>query len=119
MSSLTTGIEVLKTLSPSLGKSHLYKVLEYVVIGTMIYGVYADASASLTTAKAHRDEQIKGYSFQMGYQRTELERLALQQGLDTQQVQDLKVENERLRQWLKAQSERINRLEDLAMRRHR
>jgi hypothetical protein len=119
MSNLMTGLETLKTLSPSLGKSHLYKVLEYLVIGTMIYGVYADASASLTTAKAHRDEQIKGYSVQIGYTRTEIERIALQQGLDTQEIATLKAENERLRNWLKANTERVNRLEDVAIRRHR
>ena len=100
-------------------RGHLYKFVEYLVIGLMIYGVYADASASLSTAKSNRDEQIKGYAVQMGYQRTELEKLVLQQGLDHDEIAHLRAENESLRAWIKASSERINRLEDIALRRHR
>lgn len=117
--SLEAGLNILKTISPGTNKPLLTKLLEYLVIGLMIYGVYADASASLSTAKAARDEQIKGYSVQIGYQRTELEKLVLQQGLDSAQIKDLTEENERLRNWLKSYGERINRLEDIAMRRHK
>lgn len=117
--SVEAGLTVLKTLSPGTNKPLFAKLLEYLVIGLMIYGVYADASASLSTAKAGRDEQMKGYSVQIGYQRTEIEKLVLQQGLDSAQIKDLTEENGRLRNWLKSYGERINRLEDIAMRRHK
>lgn len=120
MPPLDAGLDALKKVLPDTVKqSPLYKIGEYMVIGLMIYGVYADATSSLATAKEHRDQQIKGYDVQIGYTRTQLELMITQQALDTQEIKDLKLENERLRAWLKSSSERINRLEDVAIRRAR
>ena len=60
MPPLATGLDALKSISGDTGKTSLLKKLaEYLVIGLMIYGVYADASGSLATAKANRDQEIK------------------------------------------------------------
>jgi len=120
MPPLEASFEALKSALPdSLKKSPLYKLGEYAVILTMIFGVYSDATTSLATAKEGRNQQLKGYDVQMGYTRTKVEELITQQALDTQKIEDLKAENERLRAWMKASSERINRLEDISMRRPR
>jgi len=120
MPGLEQAFGALKEVLPeSLKTSPLYKISEYLVIGVMIFGVYSDASSSLAAAKEGRNQQLKGYDVQMGYTRTKVEELITQQALDTQEIKDLKVENERLRAWMKASSERINRLEDISMRRPR
>jgi hypothetical protein len=120
MSGLEQAFGALKEVLPeSLKKSPLYKLSEYLVIGAMIFGVYSDASSSLATAKEGRNQQLKGYEVQIGYTRTKVEELITQQALDTQAIVELNAENERLRAWIKASSERINRLEDISMRRPR
>lgn len=120
MPPLAAGLDALKNISGTEGKKSLLKKLaEYLVIGLMIYGVYADASANLTTAKTGGDEQLKGYAVQMGYTRTAVEQVRLQEALDSEQIKDLTKENEQLREWLKALSARVNRLEDIAIRRAR
>jgi hypothetical protein len=117
-------LELLKKLNPGFEKSTLYKILEYVVLAILLVGLYEDATGSLTNAKKARDEQMKGYAVQLGVQRSELE--------------DLKLDIERLRSWNKSMTERlnsqekafrdrqaealelrINRLEDAAMKRHK
>lgn len=93
--------ELVKRYCPELSKSYLYKVLELAIILSMIYGVYTSAADSLTRAKAGRDEQIKGYALQIGYNR--------------EQIEELKSEIEKLRMWNKALSERVFRLESAAI----
>jgi hypothetical protein len=117
-------LELLKKLNPGFEKSTLYKILEYVVLAVLLIGLYEDATGNLTTAKKSRDEQMKGYAVQLGVQRSELN--------------DLKQDIEQLRGWNKSMTERlnsqeksfhdrqaealehrINRLEDVAMKRRK
>jgi hypothetical protein len=76
--------------------------MEWIVMITMIYGVYASGSASLNAAKSNRDEQLRGYAVQMGINHAE--------------IYALKEDAEQLRAWNRALSARINRLEDIALR---
>ena len=96
-------LKLLAKLNPKSSKSFAYKVMEWLVMLTMLYGVYASGSASLTAAKSNRDEQLRGYAVQMGINHAE--------------IYALKEDAEQLRAWNKALSARINRLEDLALRR--
>jgi len=92
-------------LNPGLEKTTLYRLLEYVVLAVLLVGLWNDASESLSYAKAARDEQIKGYAVQIGVLHAENEA----------QKDDI----ESLRKWNKALADRINRLEDVAIRGHR
>ena len=98
-------LEILKKLNPGFEKTTLYRLLEYVVLAVLLVGLWNDASESLSNAKAARDEQIKGYAVQIGVLHAENE------------AQKDEIEN--LRKWNKALSDRINRLEDVAIRGHR
>jgi len=90
--------------NPSLGKSALFRVLEYIVLIIMLYGLYADATGNLLAAKSNRDEQIKGYAVQMGLNHTEVYHLK-------DSLADLEEKNKEL-------TARINRLEDKIIRGH-
>lgn len=98
-------LEILKKINPGIANNKLFKILEYAILALLLYGLYADATGSLSTAKAGRDQQIKGYAVQIGQNHTEL--------------YNMKEEIQQLREWNKALSTRINRLEDVAIRRGR
>ena len=66
-------------------------------------GMYSDLSSSLSTAKAARDEQIKGYAVQIGVLHSESE--------------SHKEDIEKLRGWLKNVTERVNNQEREALER--
>lgn len=87
-------LELLKKLNPGFEKTTLYKIIEYVVLAVLLVGLYEDATGNLTTAKKARDEQMKGYAVQLGVQRHELD--------------DLKEDIERLRGWNKSMTARLN-----------
>ncbi len=95
-------LSLLEKLNPNLAKSTAYKVIEYLVLAMLLYGLWQDASGSLSTAKAARDEQIKGYAVQIGVLHAENEA----------QKEDI----ESLRNWNTALSDRITRLEDVAIK---
>ena len=97
-------LDTIVKLHPKFQKTTVYRILEWMILLVMFYGVYSDASGSLLTAKANRDEQIKGYSVQIG--------------VNHQEVFALKEEVQHLREWNKDLSNRVNRLEDIAIRGH-
>lgn len=97
-------IKLLKELNPKMFKGKLGKLVEYTVLLALLYGVYLSSDDHLNTAKANRDEQIKGIMVQVGVSRSEID--------------SLKEDNQQLREWLKAMSARVNRLEDVAIRGH-
>lgn len=90
-------LELLKKLNPGFEKSTLYKILEYVVLAALLIGLYEDATGNLSNAKASRDEQIKGYAVQIGVLHSE--------------VDGLTADLEKLREWNKKLSERLNNQE--------
>lgn len=98
-------LSILEKLNPNFAKSTVYRILEYVVLALLLVGLWQDASDSLSNAKAARDEQIKGYAVQIGVLHAENEA----------QKEDI----ESLRNWNKALSARVNRLEDVAIKGHR
>ncbi len=98
-------LTLLEKLNPNFAKSTVYKVIEYLVLGLLLFGMWEDATGSLSTAKASRDEQIKGYAVQIGVLHAE----------NAAQKDDI----ESLRNWNKALAARINRLEDVAIKGHR
>lgn len=98
----------------------LTRIATVVSIFAALFGVYITLSDNLTTAKAARDEQMKGYAVQVGVLHTEInglkedvERLtkwnkSLTERLNTQEQDNLRRESDSLQ-------DRINRLEDAAM----
>jgi len=98
----------------------LARIATVVSIFAAVFGVYLTLSQNLTTAKAARDEQMKGYAVQVGVLHTELnglkddiERLtkwnkSLTERMNTQEQASLRRESDSLQ-------DRINRLEDAAM----
>ena len=98
-------LSLLEKLNPNFAKSTLYRILEYVVLAFLLVGLWTDISDNLTNAKSARDEQIKGYAVQIGILHSENEA----------QKDDI----EGLRKWNKGLSDRINRLEDVAIKGHR
>lgn len=98
----------------------LAKIGTVVSIVVALIGVYLSLSQNLTTAKAARDEQMKGYAVQVGILHTEvdglkddIERLSkwnksLTERMNTQEEENLRREADSL-------EDRINRLEDAAM----
>lgn len=96
-------LALLAKLNPGIQKNKLYKIAEYLVLAGLLYSLYADATGSLSTAKANRDEQIKG--------------ILVQSGVNHTLIYEMKEDIDQLRSWNKALSARINRLEDAAIRR--
>lgn len=60
-------LEILKKINPGIASNKLFKVLEYAVLALLLYGLYADATGSLSTAKAGRDQQLLGIEAQIGF----------------------------------------------------
>ena len=98
--------EVSKRYCPEITSSVLYKVLEISIILSLVYTAFSSVSDSLRKAKSDRDEQIKGYAVQIGYNRSEVEKVET----------ELRDEIKRMREWNKALSERVFRLETLSMK---
>lgn len=109
-------------------KGTLATIATIVAIVASIVGTYISLSNNLTIAKAARDEQMKGYAVQIGVLRSEVDGLQ----------EELKDSITRLTNWNKSLTERlnnqekafrqqesnslqdrINRLEDAAMKRRR
>jgi hypothetical protein len=109
-------------------KGTLATIATIVAIVASIVGTYISLSNNLTIAKAARDEQMKGYAVQIGVLRSEVDGLQ----------EELKDNITRLTNWNKSLTERlnnqekafrqqesnslqdrINRLEDAAMKRRR
>jgi septal ring factor EnvC (AmiA/AmiB activator) len=75
-------------------KGALATIATIVAIVAALIGTYVTLSNNLTTAKAARDEQMKGYAVQIGVLHTE--------------VNGLKEDIENMRKWNKSMSERLN-----------
>jgi septal ring factor EnvC (AmiA/AmiB activator) len=75
-------------------KGILATLATIVAIVAALVGTYVTLSNNLTTAKAARDEQMKGYAVQIGVLHTE--------------VNGLKEDIENMRKWNKSMSERLN-----------
>lgn len=75
-------------------KGILATIATVVAILAALVGTYLSLSNNLTTAKAARDEQMKGYAVQIGVLHTE--------------VNGLKEDVDNLRKWNKSLSERLN-----------
>jgi hypothetical protein len=109
-------------------KGTLATIATIVAIVASIVGTYISLSNNLTIAKAARDEQMKGYAVQIGVLHSEVDGLQ----------EELKDSITRLTNWNKSLTERlnnqekafrqqetnslqdrINRLEDAAMKRRR
>ena len=102
-------LELLKKINPGIANNKLFKIIEYVVLALLLYGLYADATGSLNTAKEGRDQQLLGIEAQIGFTNST--------------VYEMKDEIEQVRAWNKSISERnkvletrIHRLEDRALR---
>lgn len=89
-------LALLAKLNPGIEKSKLYKIAEYLVLAGLLWSMYSDASNSLNQHKVNRDEQMKGYAVQIGQNHTELYNM---------------------KEELKQLQDRVNRLEDIALRR--
>lgn len=96
-------VELMAKVDPGFAKSTLYKVIEYGILAIMLYGLYADISGNLQDRTNGQDQAQQGYAVQIGVTR--------------HQVQDLEQEVNHLRDWNKALSARVNRLEDVAIKR--
>jgi hypothetical protein len=75
-------------------KGVLATVGTVVAIAAALIGTYLTLTNNLTTAKAARDEQMKGYAVQIGVLHNE--------------VNGLKEDIENMRKWNKSMSERLN-----------
>lgn len=105
-------------------KGTLATIATIVAIVAGIIGTYITLSNNLTVAKAARDEQMKGYAVQIGVLHSEVEGLkgdvtrltgwnkSLTERLNAQERSFIEQESRSLQ-------DRINRLEDAAMKRHR
>lgn len=105
-------------------KGTLATIATIVAIVAGIIGTYITLSNNLTVAKAARDEQMKGYAVQIGVLHSEVEGLkgditrltgwnkSLTERLNTQERSFIEQESRSLQ-------DRVNRLEDAAMKRHR
>jgi len=90
-------LELLKKINPGIASNKLFKILEYAVLALLLYGLYADATGSLSTAKEGRDQQLLGIEAQIGFTNKTIYELK-------DQVEDLE--------------QRIHRLESRALRGH-
>lgn len=112
---MNTILELLKKINPGIANNKLFRIVEYVVLALLLYGLYVDFTGNLTNsnnlieAKTSRDEQLKGYAVQLG--------------IDRHEIYDLKDEVAGLRNWNKSMTERnkvleqrIHRLEDRALK---
>lgn len=75
-------------------KGILATVGTIVAIAAALFGTYMTLTNNLNTAKASRDEQMKGYAVQIGVLHNE--------------VNGLKEDVDNLRKWNKSMSERLN-----------
>lgn len=87
----------------SENKWTLARIATVVSIFAALFGAYISLSENLTTAKAARDEQMKGYAVQVGVLHAE--------------VNGLKEDVERLTKWNKSLTERVNAQEQASLRR--
>ena len=68
-------LDLLKKIHPGIQHNHLFKLLEYVVLILMLYGVYMGSAGDLSTAKHDRDEQVTGIIAQVGFSNTQIEEI--------------------------------------------
>lgn len=95
--------EILAKINPGFEKTTIYRIMEYIVLAGLLYGLYADVTESLHMKSQGSAETLKGQMVQIGATR--------------QLTADLEKEVNSLREWNKALSARVNRLEDVAIRR--
>lgn len=96
-------------LVPDIKKNPVYKALEWLVILALIYTTYQQFASELFAAKTNRDEEIKGYSVQIGQNHQEIYDIK----------SELKADDEKLRKWMTSISERVYRLESHALNKNK
>jgi F0F1-type ATP synthase membrane subunit b/b' len=90
--------EVSKVLGLDKNKDLIMKIIQFVLLFGAIYGVYNDATKNLDAAKAARDKQIA--------------ELVVTINVNREELNQLKRENEHLREWLRNVETSRSRHED-------